>query len=344
MTRREIVLNALNYKGNDNMPAFYSATPEFNQKFENHIKGKGKLDLNYVRIEPVYCGPELKKYDDGSWEGIWGERYKNIPYQDGTYPESVFQPFRDIIDENELEKFRFPAPDWYDYSGIKQTCIDNKEYAVVFGGAGRVDLINGTARTRGVEQVLMDIATEDPVYLKLIEKRFTFFYGVFENVLKAAEGMIDIIYFGDDYGTQNGLLISPSMFKKIFRPYVKEFIALGHKYGAKAMMHSCGSVRELIPEFIDAGLDILDAVQVEAVGMDIKELHNEFYGKIAFHGSMSVQSLLPFGTVEDVRREVELRKELFKDGGMILGPTHAIQPNTPVENVLEMYKCNGSFF
>ena len=122
----------------------------------------------------------------------------------------------------------------------------------------------------------------------------------------------------------------------------QEYIDLAHKYGAKAMMHCCGSVRGLIPRLIDMGLDILDVVQVDAAGMDISELHREYYGKIAFNGSMSVQSTLPFGTLEDVRREVALRQELFRDGGMVIGPTHAIQPLTPVENVIEMYRAIGS--
>jgi uroporphyrinogen decarboxylase len=124
---------------------------------------------------------------------------------------------------------------------------------------------------------------------------------------------------------------------------MQEYFDLAHKYGARAMMHSCGSVRDLIPRFIDMGLDILDVVQVDAAGMSIAELHREFHGKIVLRGTISVQSTLPFGTRADVRREVALRQELYRDGGMIIGPTHAIQPLTPVENVLEMYRVIGSF-
>ena len=343
MTSRQRVMGALSYKGYDRIPAFYKATPEFNEKFMEYIRGMGRLDTDFRAVEPEYCGPELRLFDDGSREGLFGERYKKISNTYGAYDEAVFLPFCNISDVAELKGYRFPSPHWYDYSHIKQQCIEFGEYAIVFGGGGRMDFINGIARCRGVEQVLIDIAVEDPVYLKLIEKRHEFYYSVFENTLKAAEGMIDIIYIGEDFGGQTNLLISPEKFRKIFKPYLKKYIDLGHKYGAKVMMHSCGSVRKLIPEFIDMGLDILDAVQVDAADMDIKELHGEFHGKIVFHGSMSVQSLLLSGTLDDIKREVELRLDLFKDGGMILGPTHSIQPNTPVQNILEMYKCAGVF-
>jgi uroporphyrinogen decarboxylase len=137
-------------------------------------------------------------------------------------------------------------------------------------------------------------------------------------------------------------LISPRTFDRLFRPFMQAYFDLAHKYGARAMMHSCGSVRDLIPRFVDMGLDILDVVQVDAAGMSIRELHREFHGKIVLRGTMSVQSTLPFGSLDDVRREVALRQQLYADGGLIIGPTHAIQPLTPVGNVVEMYRAIGS--
>jgi uroporphyrinogen decarboxylase len=148
---------------------------------------------------------------------------------------------------------------------------------------------------------------------------------------------------GEDLGNQNGLLISPDSYDRLFRKKHQAFIDLAHKHGAVAMMHCCGSCRKLIPTFIEMGLDILEVVQVDAAGMDITELHDEFYGKIAFCGSISVQHTLPWGKVDDVVREVELRKKLFGKGGMIIAPTHAIQAGTPIENILALYKTIPSF-
>jgi uroporphyrinogen decarboxylase len=101
-------------------------------------------------------------------------------------------------------------------------------------------------------------------------------------------------------------------------------------------------VRKLIPRLIELGLDILDVVQVGAAGMAIAELAREYGAHLSFCGTVDVQTTLPWGTVADVRREVELRQRLFAQGGLILGPTHAIQVGTPLENILEMYRAAGS--
>jgi uroporphyrinogen decarboxylase len=348
MTSKERTLRALNYAGYDRLPTFYLSTPELDEELRSYLGVRDSDELDAVlgvdlkEVMPPYVGPELRTHDDGSWDGLFGERYANIPYEAGAYPEAVYLPFQGVTSVHELRGFRFPSSDWYDYTTIKNQCEAVADFAVVYGDAGTMDFMNGIARCRGVEQVLLDVATENPVYLALMEKRHEFFYMGAEKALQAAGGLIDILALGEDYGSQRGLLISPRTFDRLFRPYLQQYIDLAHRYGARAMMHSCGSVRWLIPRFIDMGLDILDVVQVDAAGMDIRELHREFYGKIAFRGSMSVQSTLPFGTQQDVRCQVALRQELFRDGGLIIGPTHQIQPKTPLENILEMYRAVGS--
>jgi len=348
MTSKQRVLSALTYRGYDRLPTFYQCTPEFDQELKRRLGVaddealEAILGVDMKDAGPRYIGPELRRYPDGSWDGLFGERYANIPHETGTYPEAVYLPYKDVTSIEALADFDFPSADWYDYSTLKQQCEQLAHYAAVFGSAGMPDFINGIARCRGVEQVLLDIGTEDPVYLKLMEKRHEFFCTFSERALEAAGGRIDILALGEDYGSQRSLLLSPHKFDRLFRPFMQEYIDLAHRHGAKAMLHSCGSVRPLIPRFIDMGLDILDVVQVDAAGMGIRELHREYYGKIAFRGTMSVQSTLPFGTLADVRREVALRQELFRDGGLIIGPTHQIQPLTPVENVLEMYRATGS--
>ncbi len=347
MKPKERVLNCINRKGFDRIPVKHAGEPEVNEMLRKHIgvttdyELMRKLGDDFYTVQPIYCGPELKEYPDGSKEGIWGEKYKDISFGAGTYCESIYQPFKGLSDPKELGKFRFPSVDWYDFSTIKEQCGKNSDLAIVSGWCD-MDLINGTARCRGVEEVLFDIATEDPVYLEIIERRTQFYYDLNKRILEEADGLIDIVHLGEDLGTQQGLLISPAKFDKLFAPKYKRVIDMVHSYGAKVMLHSCGSVRELIPNLIEVGVDILDVVQVTAKGMDIKGLHDDFGDKICFCGSICVQSTLPFGTKEDVRKEVELRKELFADGGLILGPTHAIQVGTPVENILEMYRVAGS--
>ncbi|MFW6309187.1 MAG: uroporphyrinogen decarboxylase family protein, partial [bacterium] len=222
-----------------------------------------------------------------------------MSFGDGTYPEAVYLPFADIEEVTELKDYRFPSADWYDYSGIKIECENYEDYVICIEGAGTPDFINGIARCRGVEQVLLDIGTENPVFLELMERRFEFFYNKIEKTLKEAEGMVDVVCFGDDLGEQNGLLLSPDKFDRLFAPYYQKLFNLAHKYNTKTMMHCCGSCFDLIPRLIDLGLDILEVVQVDAAKMDIRRLHENFYKKILFCGSISVQHTLPHGSKND---------------------------------------------
>ncbi len=348
MNHRERVLSSLARQGYDRIPVKHEGTPEINRELMAHLGVLDHLGLlerlgdDFRYVAPTWRGPELRTFPDGSWEGWWGERYNNVSFGTGTYPEAVYLPFAEVTDVAELERFRAPSADWFDYSAIPDQCARYREYAIVTGGAGTPDFINGIARCRGVERVLYDIAVEDPVYLALMEQRFRFFYELTERTLQAAGGAIDIVHTGDDLGTQNGLLISPLAFERLFAPRYEAFFAIVHRYGARTMMHSCGSVRRLIPRLIEIGLDILDVVQVGAVGMDIRELHDAYGDRLSFCGSVDVQTTLPFGTVADVCREVELRQALFRDGGLFLGPTHAVQVGTPLENILAMYRTAGS--
>lgn len=348
MNSRERFYSALEYKGYDRPPTRHYGTPEINRELMDYFgvltyeELQLKVGDDFRSVEPAYVGPELKTFDDGSWEGLYGERYTNYSFGKGTYPEAIFLPYQSVTEVDELKKFRFPSADWFDYSKIKADCEKYKGYVVYTGGAGIPDFMNGIARCRGVEQVLIDVATEDPVYLMLMEKRFEFMYEKYRRILEAGSGMVDVLCLGEDYGNQNGLMISPENFDRLFAQKMKAFFDLAHQYGAKTMMHCCGSCRELIPRFIELGLDILEVVQVDAAKMDITELHHDFFEKIAFCGSISVQDTLPYGTVNDVIREVELRKKLFSKGGMIIAATHDIQVGTPVANIVAMYQRIGS--
>ena len=195
---------------------------------------------------------------------------------------------------------------------------------------------------RGIERVYYDVGMEDEVYLYIVEKRYNFYIEHIKRTLEQAEGAIDIVYCGEDLGTQIAPLISPDTFKKLFAPKYKKLFDLVHSFGARTMMHSCGSIKAFIPILIDLGLDILEGVQVDAANMNIIGLHKEFYKKVVFCGTLSVQSLLCQGTTEDIYNEVTLRKNLFKEGGIILGPTNCMQSDMPLENFFAMCKAIGS--
>lgn len=350
MTSRERVLGAFNRKGYDRIPVKHEGTPEINQMIMNHFGLTNMEQLlrvvgdDFRYVEPVYIGPELRKFPDGSVEGYWGERYKYAEFEGGKYLEASYLPFAHVDSLDKLDRSHFPKADWFDYSTIKQQCkkILEQGYAVCFGTAGDMDFINSIARARGTEQVLIDLITDDPVYLEIMDARFRFYYDMHERVLQEADGLVDFTHIGEDLGTQTSQVIDFDIFERHFAPKFKKYFEMVHSYGARTMMHMCGCVRAFLPRLNELGLDVYDVVQPTTPEMDIAVLKNDFGKRLSFCGSVCVQSTLAFGTVEEVTKEVERRKKLFPEGGLFLGPSHAIQVGTPLENILALYRSAGS--
>jgi uroporphyrinogen decarboxylase len=350
MKPRERVLGAFNRTGYDRIPVKHEGTPEINQMVMDYFGLNNMEQLlrvvgdDFRYIDPIYIGPELRKFEDGSVEGYWGERYKYAEFEGGKYLEASYLPFAGINTLEQLDKTHFPTADWFDYSTIKMQCEKIREtgYAVCFGTAGDMDFINSIARARGTEQVLIDLITDDPVYLEIMEARFKFYYDMHERVLQQAGGLVDFTHIGEDLGTQNSQVIGFDIFDNHFTPKFRKYFDMVHSYGARTMMHMCGCVREFLPRLIELGLDVYDVVQPTTPEMDIAVLKNDFGAGITFCGSVCVQSTLAFGSVNDVVSEVNRRKKLFPEGGLFLGPSHAIQVGTPIENIIALYKTAGS--
>ncbi|MCL2665928.1 MAG: hypothetical protein FWE82_09965, partial [Defluviitaleaceae bacterium] len=222
-----------------------------------------RLGTDFRFIAPRYVGPELKIHEDGSVEGLWGQRSKISGSGNGTFNETVYLPYADVTDVAELDAFRFPSADWFDYSHVSEDADRFEKYIVTAGYIGASnsgdspgygvsppcapDFINGMARIRGTEQILIDIALEDPVFIELVNRKHRLSMEIYENILTAGKGKIDVLYLADDLGNQESLMISPLKFDRLFAEKYRELFALAHRHNAKAMMHCCGSVRRLIP-------------------------------------------------------------------------------------------------
>lgn len=349
MNSRQRVLSTVNRTGYDRIPIKHEGTPEINHMLIDHFGLKNMEQLlrivgdDFRYVTPVYKGPELRQFPDSSVEGYWGERYKYAQFNGGKYLESSYQPFSDVKTLDELDRSHFPKADWFDYSTVKaQAEKIRQDFAVCCGTAGDMDFINGIARARGCEQVLLDLIDDNPVYLEIMQARFEFYYQMHERLLQTADGLIDFTHIGEDLGVQRGPLISMQIFEKHFAPKYGKYFEMVHKYGAKAMMHICGCTVDFLPRLIELGLDVFDVVQPTTPEQDIAILKERFGDKLMFCGSMCVQTTLAWGSAEDVEKEVARRLELFPDGGLFLGPTHAIQVGSPLENVLAMYRKAGS--
>jgi uroporphyrinogen decarboxylase len=157
-------------------------------------------------------------------------------------------------------------------------------------------------------------------------------------ILEAAEGRIDLMWTMDDLGTQNGLFISRDMCREYIMPLITERARLFKDFGARVAMHSCGGIFEIIPDIIQAGVEVLNPIQPKARGMDRRKIKSEFGDKLIFHGSVDQQEILVFGSPEDVKREtLECLRTLGRGGGYIVAASHELETDIPIENVLAMF-------
>ena len=251
------------------------------------------------------------------------------------------------IAEPTLEALRrYPWPDPHDpgrTEGLKDRALklyETTDYALVLDAAG-FGIFETGWMLRGFENFLMDLAAEPKFAEALMQGVADYYIALYDRVLAEAGEYLQVVMIGDDLGTQNGPMISPETYRKLVKPAQKRvWQFLKSKTKARLFLHSCGSVRKLIPDFIELGLDILNPVQVAAKDMDPKELKREFGKDLTFWGGgCDTQKVLTFGTPDEVEREVRRRiADFAPGGGFVFNQIHNIQPQVPPENILRMFE------
>ena len=236
---------------------------------------------------------------------------------------------------DEIAAFPWPSCDDVDYSSIAEQCDRYDDYAIVCGNA---DIFERPALVRGLENFLCDTSL-NPDWVDYITKTFLDFYVEdFTRCLEASGGRIDIFWALTDLGTQAGLLQSRKTFQRFMAPALATLIKFSHDHGAKFMYHTCGAVRDLIPDLIELGVDILNPIQPAAAGMASEGLKQDFGNQLCFHGGIDIQYLLPLESAETVKAEVARRTQILGGGGgYILAPSHNLQQDISTENILAMY-------
>jgi len=356
MDSRERVMKCLRHEEPDRVPIDFWATREvkaqllrrFGLDSTEELLCRLDVDFRYIG-GPRYVGPDLVTRDDGSTEDHFGVPRRQTEYGHGlaagTYSEVTEYPLEKAATVDEIESYaKWPQPDWFDYDCVLEQAKRARETGkvVVFMGdrVNRCAQLKPAMYIRGVEQILVDVMV-NPEIARAVFRRITDFYGEYaRRTLAAGEGNIDIFFTGDDFGTQENTFLPPDTWRVLFREGFRLFIDIGHEYGCKVAHHTCGTVRPLIAEFIECGLDILNPLQPEAAGMDYTRIKSEFGDRIAFHGGISIQKTLPYGTVDDVRNEVKDRAvTLAPGGGFIFCTAHNIQTDTPIENIEALFEA-----
>ena len=352
MSSKERVRATFAHQVTDRVPVNYHSNPGIDSRLKTHFGLKQDdnealleiLGVDFRGIGVPYIGPCLHEQIPGrNVDPQWGIRTRWIEHGSGGYWDFCDFPLIDA-DEEMVAAWPMPTADDYDYSGLEEACRRNDKYALYAGDAGLACIINNAGFFRGMEQVFVDLATDEPAGLLLIDRFLDLHFKRAERILERVGKLVDFMWIGEDLGTQIAPIISMELFRRHIRPRQQRFIDLASAYGLPVMIHTCGSSSWAYEEYIDMGVKAVDTLQPEAKNMDPRYLKDHFGGRLVFHGCISTGGTLAFGTadevVDDVRQTLET---MMPGGGYCLAPTHSLQDNTPVENVVAMYKAAHYF-
>lgn len=191
----------------------------------------------------------------------------------------------------------------------------------------------------GMEEALMKMLTEPAMFRAVIERITEFYLGANEIFYRATKGKVHAVLIGNDLGSQNGLILSPQLIREFVLPGTRQLVAQAKRYGLKVIHHSCGAISEIIPDLIEAGVDVIHPIQALARGMDIHRLKKDFGNQVSFCGGVDVQQLLVSGTTAQVKDKVKELKQLFPTG-LIISPSHeAVLPDVKPQNLQALFEA-----
>jgi uroporphyrinogen decarboxylase len=276
---------------------------------------------------------------DGSYQDEWGvvrSRPAGCLYYDLTR-----SPFAGDASAADLDAHPWPDPhDPGRCRGLRDEARrlhQETDHAIALNMPGGV--VTQAQFMRGFEDWFADLIADPTFYHALLERTTDLWIEMAKDELDAAGDHVDFCFYGDDVAFQNGPMMSMELYRKMVKPYhARLFSYIKSRTSAKILYHSCGSVVHLIPDLIEMGVDALNPVQVSAKRMDTQALKREFGKDLAFWGAIDTQRVLPFGSPQDVRAEVQRRiADLGPGGGYTLCAVHNIQADVSPENICAMY-------
>lgn len=323
MTPKERIIQAINHQETDIIPYSIELTAEARKKIVAYYG-----DPDFIKkLKFYYAGtgasgfPREKRINDNTFQDAFGIQWEQS--EDNGFGVAK----NHIFTEETFDEYEFPDPTMPElYSAIPKVIEENRERFII---AGRPSYFETAWFTYGMENLLSDMVANESFVFKLLEKIHDFNMKTIEQFLKFD---IDCIHINDDYGQQNGLIMGPSLWRKYFKPYLKESVEKIKSGGKYVRLHSCGDLSEIMPDIVELGIDILNPFQPEA--MDVYKIKREFGRYITFDGGVSEQKVMALGTPDDVEKETREKMEILgKGGGYIVGPSQGITRDVPVENI-----------
>ncbi len=272
---------------------------------------------------------------DHDYVDEWGVGWKtceyDTPFGQGFYTEIHDHP---LADDDAISRYRPPNPNRPELYRDSERLVREygREYFIV--GATVTTIFETAWALRGLEQMMVDLVENPELAETILEIPFRYHLATAKRLVQLG---VDMIWTGDDVGGQSAMLLSPAMWRRFFKPRMAEFFAELKRINpnVKIAYHSDGMIQPIIPDLIEIGLDVLNPIQPAC--MDPAWLKREYGDRLCFWGSIDEQHTLPFGTPADVRKEVLARLETVgESGGLIIGPTHHVQLDTPMDNFWAM--------
>lgn len=346
MSPYERVAAALDLRQPDQVPFDFWAVPETIAKLLRYFDLQDEeallrlLGVDCRIFNPEYVGPQPEVLSDGTYFTSWGSHRRKVTNDYSTYEEYASWPLADASSVAEVECWpRWPKPEHYDWTSLPErirTVNRDVRYHI------RVDIggiFESAWALYGLERFLTDLIERPEVPCAIMDCYTDIMIANTHRMMAAAEGLVDWVYTYDDVAMQNGLLMSPAMWRRYILPRHQRLNAAIKQYPLKILYHSCGAIFPLIAPLIDEmGIDALNPLQPRARWMDMAKIKQDFGQRIAFHGGIDLQHTLPYGTREEVTAEVRDRCNILgQGGGYICTSAHYIQADVPVENIVAMY-------
>jgi len=327
MTGKERIRRALAHEETDFCPydfrlgddlrerlAVVSGNPDFGRDLVPHIAGVGA------------AYPETHaRVDEGHYTDAFG-----VIWED-SFPGEIGMVRDPVLKEPSLRGYEFPATDVPGLFGTMEEQIAQYPDLYVSWGIG-FSLYERAWTLRGIDSFLLDMMEHPQFADELLDRICEFNLALIDQ---ACMHSFDNVRFGDDWGSQRGLIMGPKLWRRFIKPRFGRMVQRALSYGKTTLLHSDGDVVEIIPDLIEVGLTCLNPVQPDV--MDIYWVKKEYGKNIALHGGVSVQHLLPDSTPDELRLEMRrIIREVGRGGGFIMAPTHSLGSDIPLENLVVM--------
>lgn len=325
-------------QANENIKRFYGI------KTEKELLDILGSDFYYYSVRDISqnegfmkCYKKTLNVDESNRTCPFGINWNRSAYDSKfAVDESVSAPLKSASSSADIINYSFPKADDFDFDCLLAESFEHPNRVKV--GGLWTGIMGDSYRMYGFERFLTDIALEPEIIHTLIDKLTDVYLEINNKYFETMKGKLDIWFFGNDFGSQTGLLMSENMWYEYFFENIKKLCEMAQSYGITVMMHSCGGIKPIIHHLINAGVEILDPIQITANNMDPEVLANDFGEKLIFHGGIDTQRVLPIGSVDEVRNESERLINIFENCGYIFAPGQVINKDVPAENIDAMYK------